>query len=160
MGVAADERRIRTLTRSRLLPGEQIVAVGRAWVSRAGPAHAFALRLRQVVVVTDRRLLLYGVGYWTRRPRRRVLDARLDEVAVHDRSRGRRRELHVGRAGERRPLVLQLGRGAAADRVVAAALARPAHSETPVPRAPLGGGAGALSLGAGNAPAESLEGPQ
>ena len=43
-----------------------------------------AARWRDVVVVTDRRLLLFSVGHFTRRPRRRVLADRLDELTVDD----------------------------------------------------------------------------
>ncbi len=82
---------------------------------------AFTARYRDIVVVTDRRLMLWEVGMLSRRPRRRVLADRLAEITVEDVSRaGTRRRLRFSKP-EHRAMLLDFGRD---DRVAAELVAR------------------------------------
>ena len=108
MSREATERRLRAGGFARLEPDEQIVIWCRAWVSKVGRFQRFAPRWRDVAVITDRRLLLFGVGHFTRRPRRRVLADRLDELAVADVGVHAGRGLRCSRPG-RSPMLLELG---------------------------------------------------
>jgi hypothetical protein len=108
MSREATERRLRDKSIARLEAGETIVAWCRAWVSKAGRFQRLAPRWRDVAVVTDRRLLLYGVGHFTRRPRRRVLADRLDELSLADIGTHPGRGLRCTRPG-RGPMLLELG---------------------------------------------------
>jgi hypothetical protein len=108
MSREATDRRLRAGGFARLEPDEQIVAWCRAWVSRVARFQRFAPRWRDVAVVTDRRLLLFGVGHFTRRPRRRVLADRLDELAVADVGVHAGRGLRCSRPG-RSPMLVELG---------------------------------------------------
>jgi hypothetical protein len=150
MGVAADERRIRKLAASRLEPDEQIVALARAWVSRRVRAQPFALRARHVVVVTSARLMLFSVGYWSRRPRRRVFAEPLASLTVGERDR--RRPALVVHVPGGRALLVELGSSETARRV-ADALARGAARPRGEPAA---GGAGS---GAAPASPDSITRP-
>lgn len=94
MPEAADERRVRRIVGPGLEPDERIRAWCRAWVSRLGQLPAvLAVRLRHVVVVTDRRIFLVPVRYWTRRPRRRFSHMELAPLEVRD--VGARREIEL-----------------------------------------------------------------
>jgi hypothetical protein len=104
----ATERRLRDHALSRLEPGEEIVVWTRAWVSKAGRLQRLAPRWRDVGVVTDRRLLLFSVGQFTRRPRRRVLADRLDELSLTDIGAQPGRRVRCARPG-RAPMLLELG---------------------------------------------------
>jgi hypothetical protein len=84
MSREATDRRLRAPGFARLEPDEAIITWCRAWVSKAGRFQRFAPRWRDVAVVTDRRLLVFGVGHFTRRPRRRVLADRLDVLTLGD----------------------------------------------------------------------------
>ena len=84
MSREATERRLRAAGFARLEPDEEIITWCRAWVSKAGRLQRLAPRWRDLAVLTDRRLLLFGVGHFTRRPRRRVLADRLDELHLAD----------------------------------------------------------------------------
>ncbi|HEY5012262.1 MAG TPA: hypothetical protein VIK61_06100 [Acidimicrobiia bacterium] len=108
MSREATERRLRAAGFARLEPDEQIVIWCRAWVSKIGRFQRFAPRWRDVAVLTDRRLLLFGVGHFTRRPRRRVLADRLDELAVADVGLHPGRGLQCSRPG-RSPMLIELG---------------------------------------------------
>jgi hypothetical protein len=108
MSRKATEHRLRTPGFARLEPDEDIVAWCRAWVSKAGRMQRFAPRWRDVAVVTDRRLLLFGVGHFTRRPRRRVLADRLDELTLGDIGTHPGRGLRCSRPG-RGDMLLELG---------------------------------------------------
>jgi hypothetical protein len=91
---AADERRLRRIVEPGLEPEERIRAWSRAWVSRPGRLPAvLAVRLRHVVAVTDRRVLLVPVRYWTRRPQHRAVHIALAGLDVRD--AGARRELEL-----------------------------------------------------------------
>jgi hypothetical protein len=107
MSREATERRIRATGFARLEPDEAIIAWCRAWVSRAGRFPRLAPRWRDVAVLTDRRLLLFGVGHFTRRPRRRVLADRLDELTLADVGTHPGRGLRCSRPG-RDPMLLEL----------------------------------------------------
>jgi len=108
MSREATERRLRAPGFARLEIDEVIVTWCRAWVSKAGRFQRFAPRWRDVAVVTDRRLLLFGVGHFTRRPRRRVLADRLDELALGDIGTRPGRGLRCTRPG-RADMLLELG---------------------------------------------------
>lgn len=107
MSREATERRLRADGFARLEPDEQIVIWCRAWVSKVGRFQRLAPRWRDVAVITDRRLLLFGVGHFTRRPRRRVLADRLDELTVGDVGLHPGRGLCCSRPG-RAPMLLEL----------------------------------------------------
>lgn len=109
MSRKATERRLRDHAVSRLESDEEIVVWSRAWVSKAGRFRRLAPRWRDVAVVTDRRLLLFGVGQFTRRPRRRVLADRLDELSLADIGAHPGRGLRCERPG-RAPMLLELGK--------------------------------------------------
>ena len=108
MSREATERRLRDHAMARLEPDETIVVWCRAWVSKATRFQRVAPRWRDVAVVTDRRLLLFGVGHFTRRPRRRVLADRLDELHLADIGTHPGRGLRLTRRG-RAPMLLELG---------------------------------------------------
>jgi hypothetical protein len=107
MSREATDRRLRAPGFARLEVDEEIVVWSRAWVSKAGRFQRLAPRWRDVVVVTDRRLLLFGVGHFTRRPRRRVLADRLDELQIGDVGTHPGRGLRCSRPG-RAPMLLEL----------------------------------------------------
>jgi len=108
MSREATERRLRASGMARLEADEDIVTWCRAWVSKAGRLQRFAPRWRDVAVVTDRRLLLFGVGHFTRRPHRRVLADRLDELTLGDIGTHPGRGLCCSRPG-RGDMLLELG---------------------------------------------------
>jgi hypothetical protein len=92
---AADARRIERLVL--LEPGEEIRACARAWVSH--PTRLGMLtegRVRAAVAVTDDRLIAHAVGFWTRRPRTRVILERRADLRVEPTS-GRDGTLRVTR---------------------------------------------------------------
>ena len=108
MSREATERRLRNHAIARLEADEKIVVWCRAWVSKAGRFQRLAPRWRDVAVVTDRRLLLFGVGHFTRRPRRRVLADRHDELSVADVGTHPGRGLRLTRPG-RAAMLIELG---------------------------------------------------
>ena len=108
MSREATERRLRSRAIARFEPDEEIVVWCRAWVSKVGHFQSLAPRWRDVAVVTDRRFLLFGVGHFTRRPRRRVLADRLDERSLADVGAHPGRGLRCARPG-RPPMRLALG---------------------------------------------------
>jgi hypothetical protein len=117
MSREATDRRLRAPGFARLEAEEEIVVWCRAWVSKAGRFQRLAPRWRDVAVITDRRLLLFGVGHFTRRPRRRVLADRLDELQIGDIGTHPGRGLRSSRPG-RAPMLLELGTDAWSRRVV------------------------------------------
>jgi hypothetical protein len=87
---------------AKLRPDEQLVAWGRAWVSRDGRGHSlFAARTLDFVVRTDDRLYLFSTGFFTRRPRRCVYGTDLGRLRV---------ETRQGKTGRRLRLQLPEGR--------------------------------------------------
>jgi hypothetical protein len=147
--MTSNEDRLRRAVDARLEPDESFVVSARAWVSRYSKWHLLlAARNRDYVVVTDRRLMLWSAGFFSRRPRRRVLAERLDEVTVESVGRDPGRKMAVRRSG-RRALLLELGKDDRSDRfsialrdgATAAALeakkqAPPVH-HAPTPPAPM-----------------------
>jgi hypothetical protein len=110
------EQRLRQAVEARLEPDESFVAWTRAWVSRWQRFHwLLSLRNRDYAVVTDRRIMLWSAGFFTRRPRRRVLADRLDEITVASIGRDPGRVMTCSRPG-RRPLLLELGTDERSDR--------------------------------------------
>ena len=108
MGAEANERRLRRHVERRLEPGEEVRASCRAWVSPIRTVQWLAPRHRDFVVVTDRRLMLWAAGFWSRRPRRRVLTERLDELDITP-----ARDATAVRITPpaRKPILLELGTG-------------------------------------------------
>jgi hypothetical protein len=91
-----------------MLPSEQIVAWGRAWVWRDGRlAGVFASRTLDFTVLTEEHLYLFSTGFFTRRPRRRVYAISHDRLQVDEAPAKRRRRLRL-RAHEHRPLMLEM----------------------------------------------------
>ena len=91
-----------------LLPSEPIVAWGRAWVWREGRlAGVFASRTLDFTVLTEDHLYLFSMGFFTRRPRRRVYAITHDRLQVDDYPAKGRRRLRL-RAHEHRPLMLEI----------------------------------------------------
>jgi hypothetical protein len=144
--MTSNEDRLRRAVDARLEPDESFVAWSRAWVSRYSRWHwLFASRNRDYVAVTDRRLMLWSAGFFSRRPRRRVLAERLDAVTVESVSRDPGRQLAVHRPG-RRALLLEFGKddrsdkfslalrdGAAAAAIQAKQEPRPVNDASPAP---------------------------
>jgi hypothetical protein len=95
--MARDDRRVvRIGSRLQRLVGadESMVAWTQGWVSREVRLHRLlAARTLDFAVVTDRSLVLFSTGFFTRRPRRRVYEARFERIFVVDDTvpRGRRR---------------------------------------------------------------------
>ena len=151
MSRKATERRLRDHALSRLEPGEEIVVWHRAWVSKAGRLQRLAPRWRDVAVVTDRRLLLFSVGQFTRRPRRRVLADRLDELSLTDIGAQPGRRVRCARPG-RAPMLLELGTDAWSRR-----FAQELQDRTGGPRVTVT--AATVPLGAAGADEPGPEGP-
>jgi hypothetical protein len=98
------ERRLRR----KLRDDEQLVAWGRAWVSREGRMHLlFAARTLDFVVLTDDSLIVFSTGFFSRRPRRRVYHELLDRLYASERRVRRGRCIAVWTRG-RRPLLFEL----------------------------------------------------
>jgi hypothetical protein len=114
---------LRARLAGRLEDGERVVAWARAWVSRDGRwSTLLSARTRDVAVLTDRRLLLFSTGFFSRLPRRRVLGERLSGVRVEARPAAAGRRLRVATGG-RDPLRLDLRGDAAGARFADALLA-------------------------------------
>jgi hypothetical protein len=80
----------------KLEPGDEVVAYARAWVSRAGRLHGLvAARHLDYAVLTDRHLYLITIGFFTRRPRRRIHTVELDHCKVSELPARRGRRLRV-----------------------------------------------------------------
>jgi hypothetical protein len=127
MAHSSHDDRFRAIVHRRLEPGEEIVATARVWSARPSRLPLLAARYRDDVVVTDRRLMVWECGWLTRRPRRRVLADRLDNIAVVDRTRARRddgaiRRVRVEHPG-RRSVVFDVASDDASQQLAAALLA-------------------------------------
>ena len=125
----------------RLESGEAIHEWCAVWYSRPARLAAIAPRFRDYAVVTDRRLMLFEAGWLTRRPRRRILADRLDQLAVTVGTApgvatgtpigtpiGIVRRLRIEHR-DHRPVIIEFGRDARAQRV-AQRLAQPASPRT------------------------------
>jgi hypothetical protein len=109
------EQRLQRAVQARLEPDEHLVAWTHAWVSRYRRFHLLlALRNRDFAVVTNRRLMLWSTGFFTRRPKRRVLSDRLDELSIASTSRDPGRRMACSRVG-RPALLLELGKDPQSD---------------------------------------------
>jgi hypothetical protein len=110
------EKRLQRMVDARLEAGETMIAWSPAWVSRYMRFHwLLSARNRDFAVVTDRRLMLWSAGFFTRQPRRRVLADRLDEITVESTSRDPGRQMACSRPG-RRPLLIELGKDDRSDK--------------------------------------------
>ena len=136
MSREATERRLSDNAIARLEPGETIVVWCRAWVSKVGRFQRLAPRWRDVAVVTDRRLLLFSVGHFTRRPRRRVLADRLDELTLGDVGSHPGRGIRCARPG-RAPMLLELGTDPWSRRLAQELQERAGDPAEPAPREPV-----------------------
>jgi hypothetical protein len=83
--ISRNETRLRRLS-GRAKPYEgPIVAIARGWVSRDRSLHMFAARFLDFAVLTPDHLVLCSTGFFSRRPRRKVLReplARLEVVGL------------------------------------------------------------------------------
>ena len=87
---------------------EPLVAWTQGWVSRDMRLHSvFAARTLDFAVLTDQSLCLVSTGFFSRRPRRRVFLARLEDMTVANEIVGRGRRLRIS-APATRPLRLEL----------------------------------------------------
>ena len=123
-------RELRIENRLRVLagPDEHIVAWTRGWVSREVRAHfLFSARTLDFAVLTDRSLLLYSTGFFSRRPRRPVYASRIDRVLVTDQRVRRGRRLRVA-SRQAHPLRIEL-RGTARSNTFADALVARGRSD-------------------------------
>ena len=78
----------------------------RLWHSRASRFQRLAARYRDIGVLTDRQLMLFEVGMFSRLPRRRVLVDRLDELTVEDVSRAKNgTKVRFGKPGHKMMLI-------------------------------------------------------
>lgn len=103
-------RRLRQLAAARLEGGEELLGWTRVWVSRDGRfAGVLGARTRDFAVLTNHRLMLWSIGFFTRRARRRVLTDRLSDLTVDDIGRVPYRRLRV-RAFARPALRFEFGR--------------------------------------------------
>ncbi len=89
--------RLESLVSKRLEENENIVSWCRVWYSRPVRWRWAAARFRDYVVITDRRLMMYSAGVFSRLPRSRVLADRLDDIMVVPRDSPRR--LHISLTG-------------------------------------------------------------
>ncbi len=102
------DQRIESRLRAAVDTDDNLVAWTRGWISRELRLHRLlAARTFDCAVVTDRSLLLFSIGFFTRHPRRRVYSASLDAISVidDDVSSGRRLRVH---AGDSRALWIEL----------------------------------------------------
>ena len=123
----------------RLEPGESITVTARVWTARPTRFPALAARYRDDVVITDRRIMVWECGWWTRRARRRVLADRLDEIRVTDATSSSRAKtdgtvtrVRVDHEG-RPPVVLDIRPDPAGRRLAAALLDAGARGPAPAP---------------------------
>jgi hypothetical protein len=81
-GPGRTEARLRKLAGRKEPYAGPIVALARGWVSRDGRLHLFASRFLDFAVLTPDHLVLCSTGFFTRRPRRRVLREPLGRLEV------------------------------------------------------------------------------
>jgi hypothetical protein len=93
---------------SRIETTDPVVAWTRAWVSREMPLHGvLAARTLDFAVLTDHGIFLLNTGFFTRRARRCVYAARLDEILVSQQKKRRGQRVRVA-SRKGRPLWLEL----------------------------------------------------
>ena len=116
----------RLMGRASAYPGP-IVAITRCWVSRDSGLHLFASRFLDFAVLTPEHLVLCSTGFFTRRPRRRVLREPLNRLMILPRGPRPARTLRV--VGDfTHPLLFEL-RNNANSRVFARELCERARTE-------------------------------
>jgi hypothetical protein len=119
------ERRLRR----KLRDNEELVAWGRAWLSRDGKLHGLlAARTLDFIVLTADNLLVFSTGFFSRRPRRRVYQMPLDRLFAEERKASRGRRLAIWTKG-RRPLLLEMRTNPRNEDVADRILRRVAESE-------------------------------
>ena len=80
--ISRTEARLRKLAGRKEPYAGPIVARARGWVSRDGSLHMFASRFLDFAVLTPDHLVLCSTGFFSRRPRRRVLREPLGRLEV------------------------------------------------------------------------------
>src|SRR5438477_8916229 len=80
--ISRTEARLRKLAGRKEPYAGPIVALARGWVSRDGRLHLFASRFLDFAVLTPDHLVLCSTGFFSRRPRRRVLRESLGRLEV------------------------------------------------------------------------------
>ena len=80
--ISRTEARLRKLAGRKEPYAGPIVALARGWVSRDGSLHMFASRFLDFAVLTPDHLVLCSTGFFSRRPRRRVLREPLGRLEV------------------------------------------------------------------------------
>ena len=114
---------LRQLASQRLRRGEELVDWAPGWVSTDGRFNAIlAARTWDLMVLTNRRVLLFSTGFFTRRPIRRVWAGRLDEMEAKSVPR-RKGTAVVVTSFVYKPLRFEFGADEQCDRFVAAFLA-------------------------------------
>ncbi len=109
---------------SRIETTDPIIAWTRCWVSREMRLHGvLAARTLDFAVLTERGIFLLSAGFFTRRPRRCVYAARLDEVSVTRLPKGRGVRLRFA-ARKARALRLELRSGSSGAAFTDALVAR------------------------------------
>src|SRR4051812_3397084 len=104
----ASARHRRVARRLEAQTDEHIVAWTHGWILRDMRLHGvLAARTFDFVVLTENSLLLITTGFFTRRPRRRVFDAPLDDLTVSDEPVRRGRRLRFSTPSTR-PLLLEV----------------------------------------------------
>jgi hypothetical protein len=123
---AFDRDRSGTRLRATAVPvlneNETLVMWTRGWISREGRYNVLlAARHHDFVVLTSQRLLLFSCGFFTRRPKRKVYEARLEHLEVADTGRHPGQRLRVT-GFRKRPLRCEFGRDQESRAVVGALL--------------------------------------
>jgi hypothetical protein len=105
--------------------GTPVVVWTRGWVSRESRAHRLlAARTFDFAVLTERDLSLFSTGFFTRRPRRIVYTAALDDVRVVEQGVPSGRRLSIRSDDQPRRLRIELNGSPRASAFADALLAR------------------------------------
>jgi hypothetical protein len=97
------ERRLR----AKLEPGERLILWTRGWISRDGRLHSvLAARTLDFAVITDRRLLFFATGFFSRLPRRRVYESEFQYLQVSSTGTKRGHRLRIV-SPRHRPILLE-----------------------------------------------------
>jgi hypothetical protein len=122
--VTARERRVEARLRRLVGDDEPVIAWTQGWVSRQVRLHrVLAARTLDFAVLTDRNLLLFSTGFFTRRARRRVYASRLERISVADDAVRKGRRLRVS-SRQAHPLWFELRPTERADAFADALMAR------------------------------------
>lgn len=105
-------------------PDEAVRAWTQGWVSRELRLHRLlAARTLDFAVLTDRNLILFSTGFFTRRARRRVYTSLLERITVTDDQVRKGRRLRV-MSRQAHPLWFELKKSEQADAFADALIAR------------------------------------